>query len=90
MEAICSSETSVDNGLHGVISQKMVLFKEILLMEAVCYSETSVNFSQTTPRHISEFTFVRTSNLTFWIIVEKRKANVKRFAIRSTRRSVKN
>jgi hypothetical protein len=26
MEAICSSETSVDNGLHGVISQKIVLF----------------------------------------------------------------
>jgi hypothetical protein len=26
MEAICSSETSVDNGLHGVISQKMVLY----------------------------------------------------------------
>jgi hypothetical protein len=27
MEAICSSEMSVDfNGLHGVISQKMVLF----------------------------------------------------------------
>jgi hypothetical protein len=26
MEAICSSETLVDNGLHGVISQKMVVF----------------------------------------------------------------
>jgi hypothetical protein len=26
MEAICSSETSVDNGIHGVISQKMELF----------------------------------------------------------------
>jgi hypothetical protein len=26
MEAICSSETSVDNGLQGVISQKMVIF----------------------------------------------------------------
>jgi hypothetical protein len=27
MDAICSSETSVDlNGLHGVISQKMTLF----------------------------------------------------------------
>jgi hypothetical protein len=24
MEATCSSETSVDSGLHGVISQKMV------------------------------------------------------------------
>jgi hypothetical protein len=28
MEAVCSSETSVDNGLHGVISQKMALFKQ--------------------------------------------------------------
>jgi hypothetical protein len=30
-EAICSSETSVDffNGLHGVISQNMVLFKVV-------------------------------------------------------------
>jgi hypothetical protein len=26
MDAIWSSETSVDNGLHGVIYQKMVLF----------------------------------------------------------------
>jgi hypothetical protein len=26
MEAICSSKTSVDSGLHGVIFQKMVLF----------------------------------------------------------------
>jgi hypothetical protein len=26
MEALCSSETSVDDGLHGVISQKMILF----------------------------------------------------------------
>jgi hypothetical protein len=31
MEVICSSETSVDiNGLHGVISQKIVLFKKNL------------------------------------------------------------
>jgi hypothetical protein len=29
MEAVCSSETSVDfNGLHGVITQKIELFKE--------------------------------------------------------------
>jgi hypothetical protein len=26
MEAICSSETSVDNELHGVISQKVALY----------------------------------------------------------------
>jgi hypothetical protein len=26
METKCSSETPVDNGLHGIISQKMVLF----------------------------------------------------------------
>jgi hypothetical protein len=26
MEAICSSEMSVDKGLHGIVSQKMALF----------------------------------------------------------------
>jgi hypothetical protein len=32
MEAICSSETSVDNGLHDVISQNMTLFMKNLLV----------------------------------------------------------
>jgi hypothetical protein len=35
MEAMCSSRTSVDtlNGLHGVISQKMVLFTRDLMSD---------------------------------------------------------
>jgi hypothetical protein len=35
MEAICSSETSVDNGLHGVISQKVVYssFNDLSVLE---------------------------------------------------------
>jgi hypothetical protein len=36
MEAICSSETSVDNGLQGVISQKMVLFAFVVPMKIIC------------------------------------------------------
>jgi hypothetical protein len=35
MEAMCSSETSVENGLHGVISQKMVLFINIAVWVTV-------------------------------------------------------
>jgi hypothetical protein len=43
------------NGLHGVISQKMVLF-----IEAVCSSETSVNNYQSTRRHIPANSTVNT------------------------------
>jgi hypothetical protein len=38
MEAICSSETSVDNLLHGVISWKMVLFS-VAVVPRSCFSE---------------------------------------------------
>jgi hypothetical protein len=35
MKAICSPETSVDNGLHGFISQKTVLFMKVTVFEDV-------------------------------------------------------
>jgi hypothetical protein len=41
IEAICSSETSVDNGIHGAIFQKMVLF----ITNAVRTSDPETHFN---------------------------------------------
>jgi hypothetical protein len=62
MEAICSSETSVDvNGLHGVISQKIVLF----ITTAVRTSHSTITYIFAKSFSNDEFVFACNFRLDF-------------------------